>query len=232
MRAESWEFRQRLNVNIEWLDECIRKAQGTFAELRLRLTCTLGPPASREEIERGERAIGVAFSASHREFLWIANGLVIDYRRVLDLRDYAEHDEAFSRVGGQLQICSVADVIQLTEWHKQYADKVAAYHESSEDTWRHLTICCDCEDSNLIVLDPESCSTSGEYHALNADHEMPPGIWRSDLVIADSFEEWLRRCFASMIEKRETPDYWNSYPLLPPGAEKYDWTKINSVPKS
>ncbi len=49
---------------------------------------------------------------------------------------------------------------------------------------------------------------------LGSSAELFPDEWR-EAVIAPNFEEWLRRLFDAMIDRRQYPQYWIPTPLRP-----------------
>ena len=50
-------------------------------------------------------------------------------------------------------------------------------------------------------------SIGGENPIIDCDHDYSPSEWES-AVIANSFEEWLKKMFARGIESKSIPEYW------------------------
>lgn len=216
----------------EWIKDSISMVKEVSAELRLPIWIDTFPPVESAVIDEWEHQTGVSLSPSHRTFFQITNGLNIDYRYVAK-----KGPGKFVLGGNQMWIIPIEQIIDTTEHEKKWRDEAISDMDRPEDFWKNLIICSYIGDGRYIVLDPDNRSDSTEYRVCDAVNEFWPGCWRRDLVIADSFEEWVKNMFDAMVIRKETPEFWESRiaplvlptPLMPSGAEQYDWTEIIAV---
>jgi hypothetical protein len=192
-----------MELGFTWLPNARVDLQRVATALRLRLTWSPNPPASELEIADCERKLACELPLSFKTFLQIANGAELAYQVRLE--------DGNDRGGCTIILLSTVEIVSRTEEYKGYftAREVGGRPYCR---WGRLVIFADCEDGNYCVFDAEA-SAGQEYPVCYMEGETVPDAWRQENRIADTFEEWLTRVFASMIELHKYPTYWQAFAL-------------------
>lgn len=179
----------------EWMSDSIERSRKVFNELSLDWDFSFNDPATIEEIEEYESEAGIILPTSYRLFLLKHNGA---------------HLFASSSASGTGTSpwwvnsgIFIFGIYALSEYRK-------FIYELSEDPNRKSPLpiaylgyigtgdFCGLDMDNLI---------ESENPVLDCNPDYSPDEWKN-LVIANSFEEWLKKMFNRITVHRSLPEYW------------------------
>jgi hypothetical protein len=200
-RARDWDrTTNQMTIPYPWLEDAILSLQNVARDLRLELQWLPNAPATNEQIDECERAIGLPLPPSLRVFLQLANGAMLAFG--VRLKD------GFDGGGCELKILSAEKIAEWTAFYK--TDFVEREVEEPFCRWGGLIVIADCEDGNYCILDAEGAIE--EYPVRYMEGETVPDVWREERL-ADSFEDWLKRAFDAIIKEQSYPMFWEHLKL-------------------
>ncbi|HTD32443.1 MAG TPA: SMI1/KNR4 family protein [Candidatus Elarobacter sp.] len=148
------------------------------------------------DVESCEQQLGRFLPESYRAFLSLHDGGFVGLETVLP---GMTSTSGFRIFGAQ----------QTTERTLALADDLEPF-ELPPAALDGLIVFADYGNSDICLFDATRPS-GGEYPVLDGFHEAV-GSWR-ELVIAVTFEDWLRRIFDAFIEREQRLEYWLESPL-------------------
>ncbi len=181
----------------EWLDDRVRAAEAKSQTLEgIEFVCELRAAAAQADVEACEDRLQRFLPDSHRTFLTLHDGGFVGIERAL---------AGMTSTSG-FRIFGAHETAQTT---LALAEELAPF-ELPPSALDGLIVFADYGNSNVCLFDATR-QHGGEYPVLDGFHEAV-GSWR-DLVIAATFEDWLRRIFDAFVERDQSLEYWLESPL-------------------
>lgn len=180
------------------MSDSVDRADKVFAELSLDWSFSFGKPATEQEIEEYESATGIILPPTYRSFLQKYNGAHLFCSRSGSLSDTSWWADSGILVFG---------ITALIEYRKSVYEFV--YELSDTPNCRSplpIAYLGRIGTGDFCSLDLEN-SIGSDSPVLDCDHDCPPDEWTGS-IIANSFEEWLKKMFERVVEHRSPPEYW------------------------
>jgi hypothetical protein len=177
----------------EWLPGVLREASSLAASLHIEWVSSFAEPATKDDLLACEDAVSEPLSPSHRAFLQTYNGASL----ALKLPD-APGGVPWATYG--VQIFSTREIILET------AEVAELFDAEVRGRNRFLTIARYGREGDRCLADYNRVQ-GGEAAIVDAFHEVPDD-WSSSPIIAQSFEDWLRRLLDGFVSRQEIFWYW------------------------
>lgn len=180
-----------------WLDARMRAADAKAQTLDgIEFVCELRSGADEADLRSCESALQRFLPDSYRTFLALHDGGFVGLETAL---------AGMTSTTG-IRIFSAAETAERT---LALADDLAPF-ALPPGMLDGLIVFADYGNSDICAFDATR-PNGGEYPVLDGFHEAVE-TWR-ELVIATSFEQWLRRIFDAFVERDQSPVYWLESPL-------------------
>jgi hypothetical protein len=180
-------------TGFEWLPEAFAKSELLAKSLGVGWSVSLGAPASEEVLTRCEASLGERLAPSHRALLSLHNGasLTIILSR--------ERSVVFDVT---VNILSTADIAATTSQLK-----CAFFSDLPAEQQPRFYAIAEYQGCGDHCMADPARSVGDETPIVDAFNETPDE-WSSSPIIANSFEDWMRKMFDSFLTQHCTLEYW------------------------
>jgi hypothetical protein len=181
----------------EWLEDSVKESRYVFDSFSLDWIFQFNEPASESEIEEYELQTGLSLPHSYKLFLLKHNGAHLFCSEAAN--------PIFS--GSSSLWANSGILIFEMSATREYKKQIHRIYDVSEQLLPlPIAYLGRIGTGDFCSLDFGSFNGI-ENPVLDCNHEYSPEEWK-DSVIANSFEEWLRKIFERIIRHKSLPEYW------------------------
>ena len=179
----------------EWMPESMEQSKSVQA-FSLDWGFDMGEAATQEKINECEQKLELSLPPSYRKFLLKYNGA-----HLFCSGRGTRSDSCFWWADSGVVVLGTKPLLE-------YRHFVYDLLDTQEHTFSLLPIAYlgRVNTGDFCALNMAK-SIEGENPVIDCDHDYSPSEWEG-AVIANSFEEWLKKMFACVIESKSTPEYW------------------------